>query len=102
MPPSVLRRSTDGGKTWSPIADTPLIALLAWHDDALVGVTPEGRVYSSTDGGRSWEKGGSVTGMPAAVAAHADHVAVLADDTVWQSNDAGGSFAPRITGLGGH
>lgn len=100
--PEGLRRSTDGGKTWSPIADTPLIALLAWHDDALVGVTPEGRIHSSTDGGRTWDKNGSVTGTPVAVAAHADHVAVLADDTVWQSNDAGESFSPRMTGLGGH
>jgi hypothetical protein len=95
-------RSEDGGRTWSAIKGAPLIALLSWHDGGLVAVTPDGQITTSTDGGRTWTQGDTLKEAPLALTASDDDVAVLAGDTVWFSSDAGMSFQPRVTGLGGH
>jgi hypothetical protein len=94
--------STDGGATFAPIAGAPLLALLAWTPKELYGVTPDGGVHTSTDGGSTWRVTGSVPGQPAALAADAGRVVVLAGDTVLESTDGGANFSPRITGIDGH
>ena len=94
--------SSDGGATFEPITGAPLLALLAWTRKALYGVTPDGGVHSSTDGGSTWQVTGSVPGQPAALAADAGRVVVLAGDTVMESTDGGATFSPRITGIAGH
>lgn len=94
--------STDGGATFAPITGAPLLALLAWTPKTLYGVTPDGGVHTSTDGGSTWQATGNVPGQPAALAADADRVVVLAGDTIVESTDGGATFTPRITGIAGH
>jgi hypothetical protein len=95
-------RSMDSGATFQPIADAPLIALLAWTGITLYGIDVDGQVLQSTDDGTSWSPRGSLTGQPVALAAEGTSVAALVDDVILESVDSGESFAPRITDLGGH
>ena len=63
-----LLRSTDGGRTWSPVAGAPLLQVVSWAGQGpLYGVTPDGTVQRSPDGGTSWEERGSVGGPPEAI-----------------------------------
>ena len=90
-------RSSDGGSTWSTVQDGPLLQVLDWTPDAstVVGVGPQGDVWSSDDGGREWERVGEVGAQPQAVAAEdGARVLVVTEDTLLQSTDGGRSFAP--------
>lgn len=91
--------SADGGRTFQPVEGAPLLQLVAWADDgALVGVAPDGAVHASTDGGRSWEKRGSIEGAPRALAvADGDAVYAAVDGAILASNDGGRTFTPRHT-----
>lgn len=94
--------SKDGGRTWKPIPDAPVVALIAWSDDKVWGVAPDGKVYASADSGTTWGQTGRVNGSPAAIAASNTHVNVLAADTIWESLDQGRTFAARVSGIPGH
>ena len=94
--------SDDGGTSFTPLADAPLLALLSWTPSHLYGVTPDGSLHTSTDGGATWDEVGQVPGQPAAIAAQGERVVVLAEDTIFESTDGGANFAPRITGVAGH
>ena len=50
--------SDDGGKSFTPLADAPLLALLSWTPSHLYGVTPDGTLHTSTDGGATWDEVG--------------------------------------------
>jgi hypothetical protein len=91
--------SSDGGRTWSPISGAPLLAFVSWTGTGIVGAAPDGRILSSTDGGASWSEVGAVDGQPSGLAASDDRIVVLQRGTVWESDGAGPTFAPRITGL---
>jgi photosystem II stability/assembly factor-like uncharacterized protein len=94
--------SDDGGTTFTPLADAPLLALLSWTPSHLYGVTPDGALHTSTDEGATWDEAGTVPGQPAAIAAQGKHVVVLAGDTIFESTNGGANFAPRIIGVSGH
>ena len=88
-----LRRSTDSGQTFAPVDDAPLLMLVAsGGETSFLGVTPEGRLWASDDGGLSWARRGSVTGSPQALAARGEQVAVVADQQVLVSDDGGATF----------
>lgn len=94
--------STDGGKTFAPIAGAPLLALVSWDTIRLVGVSPDGLIYESLDQGTTWSKIASVTGQVRAVATQRDEIAVLAGTDLYYSSDAGQNFTIRMTGISGH
>ncbi len=94
--------SRDGGSTWKPLPDAPLIALIAWTSASVWGVTPDGNVYASSNAGQTWRETGKVTGSPSALTASPSHVNVLSGDTIWESLDQGATFAPRVSGIPGH
>ncbi len=49
-------RSIDGGRTWEPISGAPAVAALGWVSEASVfGVTTDGMVQHSADGGANWQ-----------------------------------------------
>jgi len=63
-----LVRSIDGGRTWQPISNAPAVAVLSWAgEDSVFGVTTEGMVQQSADGGATWETRGDVGGQPEAL-----------------------------------
>jgi photosystem II stability/assembly factor-like uncharacterized protein len=104
-------RSGDAGRTWSRIADAPLLLLVAWASgtqDTVVGVTPDGQVLISTDAGLTWSEQGRVEGTPQALSATGDstggvQVQVVNDTTVLTSADGGRTFValPVATVTGG-
>lgn len=94
--------SKDGGKSFESITGAPLVALLAWFETDLYAVDPTGRLHVSIDNGATWTPRGVVPGPPTALAASDGHLAILSEGTVYFSNDFGGTFSPRITGLATH
>lgn len=95
-------RSLDGGKSFTSIPGSPLLALLSWDDTRLVGVTAAGVLFESTDKGAAWRKIATVKGEPSALTVRGSEMALLTDSTVYYSKDGGISFEPRIVGVMGH
>ena len=63
-----LLRSSDGGRAWAQVPGAPLLVVLAWaREGQLSGVTPDGTVQRSEDGGATWTARGSVGGSPEAL-----------------------------------
>lgn len=89
-----LARSTDGGRSFSPVPAAPLLLLVSWTDDSLlVGIAPDGATYVSDDDGQSWQQRASVEGQPEALTAVGRQVYVaLAGGTVLRSTDAGANY----------
>ncbi len=88
-------RSTDGGRSFSPMPGAPLLQLVNWTDDSLlVGIAPDGATYISDDDGQSWQQRASVEGQPEALTAAGRQVYVaLAGGTVVRSTDGGASYS---------
>jgi hypothetical protein len=88
-------RSQDGGRSFTAPAG-PVLLLVSWADDgALVGLTPDGTIHFSDNGGRSWDRRGTIEGAAEAVeAASAQEVYAAVDRTVFKSRDGGRTFAP--------
>lgn len=96
-----LVRSADGGRTWQRLPGAPAVAVLAWGGQGqLYGVTPDGRVQASPDGGATWGARGDVGGMPEALAVDARggtptvYVAA-AGRGILASTDGGRTFTTR-------
>ncbi len=89
-----LRRSTDNAKTFSPVSDAPLLMLVASAGvRSFLGVTPEGQLWASDDGGVTWARRGRVASRPQALAARGEQVAVVADQQILVSSDTGVTFS---------
>ncbi len=95
-------RSTDGGKTFQPIPDAPLLAFLAWTGSTVYAIATDNTVHVSNDAGATWEQLGQLQGQPQALGADGDRVVALAGSTIWDSTNGGRTFTPRITGLDDH
>lgn len=96
-----LVRSGDGGRTWQTVAGAPAVAVLAWvSSGSLYGVTSDGTVQRSTDGGATWGARGSVQAQPEALTVDMSgdnevlYVAA-ADRGILTSADQGRSFTTR-------
>lgn len=89
-----VQRSTDGGENFAPIDGSPTLFFIDWADaDRLLGVSPDGQVYRSDDGGASWSQGGSVAGGPQAILVHGDsEVYVATEQAIHYSDDNGETF----------
>lgn len=95
-------RSTDGGRTFSPITSSALLALVAWTDSGLYAASVDGQIFLSTDSGATWDSRGSLGGQPEALAADGSRVVAAVADAVVESTDGGVTFRPRLTGVGQH
>ena len=99
--------SADGGRTWTPLAaGAPPLAVLSWTEGTgLFGAAGDGTVHRSGDGGRTWQRTGSVGGEPEALAVDTDaaavrvHVAVAGSGIV-VSRDGGRTFEVRYAEAG--
>jgi hypothetical protein len=98
-----VRRSSDGGKTWSSTEGGPVLLLTAFADDATAaGITPDGLVYASSDAGRSWRAAGSASAPPEAMTAEIGAggkllVWVYTANGLEYSDDGGKTFTPHGT-----
>ncbi len=96
-------RSTDGGRKWQPVAGAPTLVVLTWAAQGpLYGVTPDGAVQRSEDGGATWAQRGAVGGEPEAITVDArdgkETLYVAARDRgILASADQGRTFTTRYT-----
>jgi DNA-binding beta-propeller fold protein YncE len=91
--------STDTGRTWRQLRDD-VAGLLAWPDaGALYLVDGNGQVSRSTDGGREFERAGSVGAQPEAFAANGERelYAAVHGGEIVMSGDGGASWKTRST-----
>lgn len=95
--PGGVQRSTDGGRTFSPVRNAPVLRTLAWPTpEALYGVAPDGAVWASADGGISWVARARLDGAPQAMTAGGDSTVYVATDSgIYASTDAAVSFSLR-------
>jgi hypothetical protein len=88
--------SNDGGKTFTALADAPLLAFLDEpRKDLLVGIAVDGTVRISDDGARQWKTLGEVPGQVTAFTA-VDQERLLAateEGKVYESKDGGQTFS---------
>lgn len=92
--------SEDGGETFRVVPDSPRLLLVDFPADAapVVGITPEGAVHASSDGGLTWEERGDVGGSPAALAVDGQDVYVAVDGAIVASSDGGTTFGDLYRG----
>jgi hypothetical protein len=95
-----LARSDDGGRSFGPVPGAPLMLLVSWGEDgALVGVGPEGAVYTSPGDGQPWEQRTQLDGRPEALlAVTADEVYAAAGGDILVSTNGAESFKVRHPG----
>jgi hypothetical protein len=92
--PDGVLESRDGGRTWTKQQGPPLL-VLSWDAGAgLVGVTEDGAVHRSPDGGASWNPAGRLPGSPQALLVTGGEWYAAAADPggatgIYRSNDAG-------------
>ncbi|MFI8324445.1 F510_1955 family glycosylhydrolase [Streptomyces sp. NPDC085529] len=104
---SGVARSTDGGRTFTP-GGGQVLAYVSWGAaDALYGVSPDGVLFRSGDGGAAWTRIGTVPGgrPQALTAVDGRRLLVATQEGVYESGDAGRSFVRRMevtSGSGGH
>lgn len=93
-----VQSSTDGGRTWVPLASAPPLFLAAWADaKTVVGVTTEGNLAISADAGRTWRADLATVPSGEALSASRDkagqlEILVVSDTGVLQSRDDGATL----------
>ena len=88
-----LARSSDGGRTFALVKSAPMLVFVSWGTDgSLVGVTPNGVVYTAEKPDGEWTKRASL-GQPEAVTIEsATEIYVATGGEVLLSTDGGGTF----------
>jgi hypothetical protein len=85
------------------MSEAPLLAYIDWPSPCeLVGVAPDGTVYTSSDGGLSWSQAGEVPGQPTALEVTADRVFLATTTGLYAAADAGRDWEPLFTYPGSH
>lgn len=92
-----LMRSSDGGRSFSPLPDAPALVFLEWPaTGTLLGSDPNNTIYVSTDGGNTWTRQGQAPGPPGAFAASTvSDVYVATESGIHYSSDGGRTFTVR-------
>ena len=96
--PAGLVRSTDGGRTWTPVSRAGYgYGYLDWAPTGLFGVAADGSVAVSQDAGTTWQQRGTIGGTPEALLADEDLlVAAATDRGIVESRDGGTTWTVRF------
>ncbi|WP_104091731.1 F510_1955 family glycosylhydrolase [Arthrobacter sp. GMC3] len=100
-----LLRSTDSGKSWSPVPQAPLMQFISFAGagenmaTTMAGIAPDGAVYVSADAGLSWAKTGAISGEVETITALETSpgkptIWVATTAGVVVSTDSGATFTP--------
>ncbi|MDA2894356.1 exo-alpha-sialidase [Mycolicibacterium sp. BiH015] len=94
-----LLRSTDGAMTFSPVGGAPALVFVSWPErGALIGADLEGTLYTSIDGGQTWERRHGLNERPQALLAAGDTQAYIATDSaIYESTDDAASVKIMTT-----
>ena len=92
-----LLRSTDTASSWAFVDGAPLLQVVTWIDGvSAIGATPAGVVWSTADGGVTWQEMSELGAAPEAVAASSSgdkvRVVVVTTDALLESRDGGRTF----------
>jgi hypothetical protein len=92
-----LRRSENGGRSFTTVPDGPLVSSLTWPKAGPVyGVTPEGTVISSEDQGLTWQSRAALDGpAEALVATDTSTMYAATESGIYRSIDGGATFTLR-------
>lgn len=86
--------SSNAGTTFTPLPQrNPALSLLTWPDESsLFGLSSQGQVEVSNDGGRTWEQRGTVGAAVDAITATRDALYVATPVGIVKSVDGGRTF----------
>ncbi|MEJ7834272.1 MAG: F510_1955 family glycosylhydrolase [Nocardioides sp.] len=88
--------SDDGGASFAGLSGSPVVAVVDWGaDGTLVGVDPDGVVYSTSDLA-TWKELADLGSYPQAIAVEDDQIFVAVEDRIVVSDDAGATFEDVI------
>ena len=62
-----LVRSDDGGTTFTAVPDAPQLVFVDWSATGLYGLDAAGVMWTSTDGGTTWNRTGELGSQPGAL-----------------------------------
>lgn len=89
--------SGDSGRTWTAVPDSPAPALVSRADNAVIAVTPDGRVHLADASGRAWMQTALTAKAPQALLASGAtaqlEIIVLTEDGLTVSRN-GRAFVP--------
>jgi len=89
-------RSVDGGASFNPEPDAPLLALVSATTQGIYGAGADGTIYFSSDAGKNWLSRGNLRSQPTALTAQGNDVVALVGDVVVESSDGGRTFHDRL------
>lgn len=93
-----LLQSADSGRSWSPVVGAPLLQVVDWspHGDSVAGVDPTGVLWTSADGGATWQEGPNLGSAPQALdvsgSGAAARILVVTTEALVESQDNGRTF----------
>lgn len=84
----------DGREAPRRVESVPSLVLLDWvSEDLLVGAGPDGSIHRSDDGGKSWQKTGSLPGAPHALTATGSRWYAATEDGIVASENSGKTWS---------
>ena len=93
-----LVRSDDGGKAFTAVPGAPQIVFVDWSAAGLYGLDAAGVMWTSTDGGTTWDRTGELGSQPGALTVTETGQLFAADDEgVVTSQDGGRTFTPVVS-----